>query len=377
MRKLVIISHTEHQLTPEGIPVGWAPTVNEINSLSTYFDEIIHVACLEKGKPEGSSIPYSSPKIKLHPIPTFGGPTLMDKIGVLFKAPVVLNAVKKALHQATHVQLRVPMGIGVFLIPYFSFRAENKYIFWIKYANNWGQLNPPIGYWLQRFMLTQNLAKCLVTINGEWPNQPAHCITFENPCLSDENRAEGLRTLSSKNITPPFKLVFAGRLEEAKGITRVLEALKIFSKHEIASLDVLGSGKDEQKAKELAGGTTIPIIFHGSVPQAQVHHILAQSHFLVMPSASEGFPKIAAEAMNFGCIPIISSVGSIPYYLHDRHNAFLLENPNTKTLVEKIKNILTIKSDIYDEIQSIGYETATQFTFSSYKHKLEKIIFKE
>jgi len=47
LKKLVVISHTEHQLNKDGIIVGWAPTVNEINFLAGYFDEVVHVACLE------------------------------------------------------------------------------------------------------------------------------------------------------------------------------------------------------------------------------------------------------------------------------------------------------------------------------------------
>ena len=59
MKKLVIISHTAHQLDEMSQVVGWGPTIREINFISKNWDEVVHVACLEKGYPLGSSLAYS------------------------------------------------------------------------------------------------------------------------------------------------------------------------------------------------------------------------------------------------------------------------------------------------------------------------------
>lgn len=374
MSKLVIISHTEHQLDTAGKPVGWAPTVNEINYLADYFDEVEHVACLENIPARGSSVPYTSSRIKFSPIPVFGGKTLRSKLGVILKTPGILATVRKALKNATHVQLRLPTSIGLFLLPYFSLRNKKQYIFWVKYANNWVQASPPPGYALQRWYLANNFASCKVTINGSWPGQPDHCITFENPCLNEKDRTAGYRALEKKQIKPPFKLIFVGRIAADKGIFILLEALKIFTSQDIASLTVIGSGPEEDLAIEIASRLDVPVNFTGSLPQIKVHQFFEESDFLVLPSESEGFPKVAAEALNYGCIPILSRVGSIPYYLKDGRDSFLLERLDTESLTMVLVCTLRMSPEILSSLQENGYKLADLFTFVKYQEKLEKFI---
>jgi hypothetical protein len=112
--------------------------------------------------------------------------------------PLILWKVQKSITGASHVQLRVPMGIGIFLIPFFTFRNRSKYIFWVKYANNWGSYHVPIGYRIQRWFLKKNILNSKVTINGTWPNQPRQCISFENPCLTENQISEGNKIIQSK-----------------------------------------------------------------------------------------------------------------------------------------------------------------------------------
>jgi hypothetical protein len=162
MKKLVIISHTEHQQSGDGSFVGWGPTVNEINYLSNHWKEVVHVACLEKGKAvKGSSVGYSNSNIHFEAIPTFGGRRIWQKLDILWKMPLILWKVQKSIKGASHVQLRVPMGIGLFLIPFFAFRNQSKYIFWVKYANNWGSSHVSFGYRIQRWFLKKNILNML------------------------------------------------------------------------------------------------------------------------------------------------------------------------------------------------------------------------
>ena len=58
MPDLLIISHTEHFQTKEGIIVGWEPTIREINSLILLFDKIYHIAPLYKTPPHKANFTY-------------------------------------------------------------------------------------------------------------------------------------------------------------------------------------------------------------------------------------------------------------------------------------------------------------------------------
>jgi hypothetical protein len=77
-KKLVVISHTPHQQLPDGTFIGWGPTLAEINYLSNYWGEIVHIACLEPFSSNPSLQPYQNDNIELAFIPSYGGRSLWE-----------------------------------------------------------------------------------------------------------------------------------------------------------------------------------------------------------------------------------------------------------------------------------------------------------
>jgi glycosyltransferase involved in cell wall biosynthesis len=376
MRKLVIISHTDHQHDREGRIVGWGPTVNEINHLANRFDAIEHVACLEEGPPKGGSLPYTDDRIRLRPIPVFGGKTLRSKLSVFTTAPKVIRAVREATRDATHVQLRLPMGIGLYLLPYFMFRRRGRYVLWVKYANNWGQRNPPAGYAAQRWMLRRNLIGCKVTLNGFWEGQPRHCHSFENPCLENPEIGMGRQVMERKQYGKPFDFAFVGRLEDPKGVSRILEALRRCDLEDIGRVHFIGDGKDVERYRSMAGFLGEKAVFHGFCNTAFVKETLESAHFFLLPTtASEGFPKALAEAACFGCIPVVSDVSSIPHYVKDGVNGFVWPAQSGIPFHDTLKKAMDTPPSYLSAIAVRGSELASKFTFERYAERLETEIF--
>lgn len=372
--KLAVISHTEHYISPDGQIVGWGPTIRELNHLTTIFEEIWHVAVLHDGTAPPSSIPYSSEKIHFVALKPFGGERLKDKFGILFKAPSIIATVAKTLKKVDCWQFRAPTGIGVFLIPYLvGFVTKPG---WFKYAGNWMHQNPPLGYWWQRFWL-ENLQKRKVTINGTWPRQLAHCLTFENPCLTEEELQDGLQVLLSKNYAPPFSLCFVGRLEDSKGVDIILEFLKHLPPELLKEVHLVGDGVKRAEYESLATAMPHKFIFHGFLPLASIIDIYKISHFFIFPSKGEGFPKVIAEAMNYGCIPIVSDISSIPQYIKNKKNGFLISNENIKN-IESFFSSDTIPFYFPEDqlciIAKEGQKTTKIFTFSYYINRIRKEI---
>ncbi|RZK04381.1 MAG: capsular biosynthesis protein, partial [Flavobacterium sp.] len=190
-KKLLIISHTEHYRSQNNEIVGWGPTINEVNYLADFWEEVVHIGCMKEGVAPKSALPYSSKNIKYVPIPPYGGKTLLSKALIFTKIPKIISQVVQNLDGATEVQLRLPTSMGLFLLPLFSFFLPRKYTLWVKYAGNWGEEHPPLSYRFQRWWLKKNLAKCKVTLNGFWPDQEEHCYSFENPCLTLEDIEKG------------------------------------------------------------------------------------------------------------------------------------------------------------------------------------------
>jgi len=378
MRKLVVISHTPHQRGVDGRPVGWGPTVRELDYLADAWEEVVHVGCLEKGPSQKSSLPYTRPNIRLEPIPVFGGKTLRDKLGILTKAPGILRTVLKALRGASEVQVRVPMGIGLFLLPWLAFRKRRPYRLWVKYANNWAQRDAPRGYAIQRWFLARNFLGCPVTINGSWPGQPSHCLSFENPCLFDTDVQTGAATAAGKSFRPPYRLAFTGRLEDDKGVSRILEALDGIGPEWVERVDFIGDGPDAARLEASAARHGDRVLFHGFREGAFVHEVLATSHFFLLPTtASEGFPKVVAEAGCHGCIPIVSDVSSIPHYVRDGENGFVWKTASEQPFGSVIHEALRRPESALSRMALKANRMASLFTMERYLRRLRGEVLRE
>lgn len=373
-RKLLIISHTPHARNAANNIVGWGPTISEINFLAQFWEEVVHVGCLSNQPDDSSMLAYERDNIRFSPIPEFGGKSVLKKINILTNAPRIIYRIIRELKGTSHVQIRIPMGIGVYVLPLFWFYPR-RFILWVKYANNWGHVSNSMGYRFQRWFLKKDELKCPVTINGYWPNQSKHLKSFENPCISHSQFESG--KLVEKDFHGPYKLVFAGRIEEEKGIDLLIEALPNLPEKRIMEWTFLGDGPLREDLKSKLDEQGIDSKFMGFVSQQDVHDQLTNAHFLVLPSKSEGFPKVVAEAWNYGCIPIVSSVGSLPHYVEHGHNGFLLTELSSKGLCLAIDSALNTSSEILNVISRNGNDIAARFTFDYYLNHLKKDIFND
>jgi hypothetical protein len=370
---LTIISHTEHYKKADGTIVGWGPTINELNQLIEEVDEIIHVAMLHSGPPPSSSLPYNSSRIKFVALPALGGKTIFSKLKSLYYAPRIIQIVKKEVNKSDFFQLRAPTGMGVFLIPFLTFFVKTRG--WYKYAGNWDQKKPLLGYRLQRWMLKKQKRK--VTINGSWKNQPKQCITFENPCLTKYDLNKGIKIVSEKEYKAPFSFCFVGRLEKEKGVERIINVFSSFTKEEknnIAQVHFVGDGNESNYFQKLAMNSGIKMNFHGFLSRNDVFNLYKNSHFFLLPTtASEGFPKVIAEAMNFGCIPIVSNVSSIGQYINNK-NGYVVLPISTEKLKEIVSTILNEDEKSLQEKAKFGTKVSIKFTFENYNKKIKEEI---
>ena len=368
--KLVIISHTEHYKSTEGKIVGWVPTINEINYLAPHFETITHLAMLHNSDAPPSTNKYTAGNINFVALPVLGGKGLSNKLKTIINIPKVIRIVNRALKDTDAFQLRTPTGIGVFLIPYLTLFSNKKG--WYKYAGNWNQEQPPLGYRIQRYLLIKQSR--LVTINGRWPNQPNHCLTFENPCLRNEDLEIGKKIAVNKSIDNKINFCYVGRLETPKGVGRIIEAFKSLNpkqKSRIGEVHFVGDGSEKLDFERLAKNSDINFKFHGFLGRKAVLEIYKKSHFFLMPTtASEGFPKVIAEASNFGCVPVVSSVSAIAQYVKHQKNGFVVSPITAEGLKIQLAVILKLDTTAYQNLIKSGQEFVQKFTFQHYKDRV-------
>lgn len=375
--KLLIISNMAHYYR-DGQIVGWGPTVEEINHLSTLFESVRHIGCLHPEGAPDSALPYASEKITLVPVPPTGGNTIKEKIKIIQLTPLYISTIWRELKHADVVHLRCPanvplLGLLVLLC------TRRPVIRWAKYAGNWNAgKDYPIFYRFQRWLLKTGLTRCVVTVNGKWPGQKKYIYTFNNPCLTSQEVAHASVFSEVKQFTPPYHIVFVGAVNERKGLGRLIEIALRLQQEEIPFLiDVLGDGPEREKYEERIAGLGLAdlVRFRGWIPKNKLSTFYSEAHLNLLPSESEGWPKVLSEGMAYGVVPLAGAVASIPQILNETGAGIAIAPyDDIDGYVNTIKEMIG-KPELWMEYSRNARLAASKFTYDHYLQMVQDLFF--
>jgi glycosyltransferase involved in cell wall biosynthesis len=374
--RLLIISQMSHYQRGNQI-VGWGPTVHEIDHLAQIFDEIRHIACLHVETAPSSALPYSSDRISLVPVPMVGGEGLLKKLDVLRLTPLFIRTILDELPKADVVHVRCPANISMLAIMLLALVRAPR-VRWVKYAGNWRpDSKESWSYTFQRWWLKKGFHRGVVTINGQWPDQPSHIYSFLNPCLTDQELGQALAAASVKHLAPPIRLLFVGRLEAPKGVGRALHVLSHLQQKGISvKLDLVGDGPQRGEFERLADtlGVNQLVTFHGWLPRTVLAPLYSAAHLMILPSsASEGWPKVLSEAMAYGVVPVCSNISSIPQYLEKFGVGRMFEPDDVEGFACAIADYYS-HPETWKRESEMGIKAARLFTYSNYKSSVRTIL---
>jgi len=151
------------------------------------------------------------------------------------------------------------------------------------------------------------------------PNKPY----FIFPTFTDLNDF-----LEEKDIRFDNYILFVGRANRVKGIKYLTEAFSLIE-------------KDFPDFKLVLVGDGLP---EGKLSLAETKNKMKNCYCLVLPSITEGLPRVIMEAMALGKPVVASRVGGIPDLIQDGQNGFLFEVGNSKELAEKLRILLNNKT---------------------------------
>lgn len=375
--RLLIVSNMTHYQGTDGRVVGWGPTVEEIDALATIFEEVRHVAFLHPGSPPPTLLPYRAPNVRFLPLPPSGGPALAHKVGILRRSPTYVARMLREFQWADVVFVRCPSNVGLIAIMLLAFCRRPRYR-WAKYGGNWRPDGPEAWpYTLQRWWLNRGLHRGAVTVNGRWPGQPQHVYTFLNPCLSQKDVEQGRRAGEGKELRPPLYLLFVGRVEEAKGVGRILDVAKRLQAERVPfELHLVGDGPERpafaQRARDerLAGCVT----FHGWQPKPALAHFYQRAHILLFPSSSsEGWPKVLSEAMAYGVVPVAGAISSIPQVLAETGAGVVLPPHDVEAFVRAVLGYVNNPGE-WRRASRAGMAAAERFTYDAYLRAVRQMF---
>lgn len=370
-KRLLIISDSG-MCMHQGKPHAFGPVVMELHYFLQYFDEITWMGGERDYNP--SFYRLDERKVQLRLLPEIKSKGLKHKWEVLLQYPKMRAMIKKELphHQVVHV--RAPSHPA--LVTMILAKQYSKKRFWFKYAGSW--VDPASRmYDFQRKLLRKLPDHCRVTVNGNWPDQPAHVLSFENPCLTQDHRKEGKEALVHRTAAnrTPYDLCFVGGLNDNKGIIPLLEVWALLEHPKWGCLHIVGEGPLKSKVEQLMAKSHNPVKLHGTMTKEAVHKLYVRCEAVLLPTKTEGFPKVIGEAMNYGCIPIVTDVSCIGQYIKTGVNGYLMQEVSKEEIEKGFKAFLELDAKTKQEYRSNNYDVSERFTYDHYMQRLIVEVF--
>ena len=145
-----------------------------------------------------------------------------------------------------------------------------------------------------------------------------------------------------------IRILFVGALRYTKGVQELLEAFANLKRKQLiqANLNLWFVGDGEAKSALEKRADELQLVgnvkFFGHIPNGpQLYKFYYDADIFILPTYSEGFPRVLYEAMTFGLPIITTSVGGIPFFLHHLVDAYLIEPRDTAGICLALEVLLS------------------------------------
>ncbi|PID60391.1 hypothetical protein CSB45_00250 [candidate division KSB3 bacterium] len=155
----------------------------------------------------------------------------------------------------------------------------------------------------------------------------------------------------AKHATLSSRILYAGVFIPRKGIIHLIHAFERLAKDfPEAMLDIVGKNDnpgytEKLKTAAMASGLGDRIYFVDVVPQQMLAKLMEEAGMLVLPSYSEGLPRVIFEGMAAGLPVIATTVSGIPEIVRDGINGFLVAPGDEAALEIKMRWMLDHPSE--------------------------------
>ena len=372
--KFAIITHVPHIVTEDRY-YAYAPYVREMNVWSKYVSELIVVAPQVSESISSIDDCYEHNHIQFVPIDSFDVLDLKNIFLSILKIPSISWRIFLAMRSADHIHLRCPGNIGLlgcFIQILFPNTPKTA-----KYAGNWDfKSKQPWTYQLQRWILsttflTRNMQ---VLVYGEWEGRSENIKPFFTATYTESDKTPLLRL--DTLITNHF--IFVGALVSGKNPLYAIQLVERLCQQGVSvCLDLYGEGSEKFALETYIKNNQLESYVHlkGNQPLETIKTAYQNSHFVVLPSASEGWPKVVAEGMFWGCIPVATPVSCVPFMLDYGQRGVLL----TLDLETDVAQILTvIKNHVgFKNMRTKASDWSRTYTLDVFEEGIKELLFLE
>ncbi len=191
------------------------------------------------------------------------------------------------------------------------------------------------------------------------PQKPVHQF------MSWTDSAAFVNVIPEQPVSQRCDLVYAGVLVPRKGVHILLDALDhIAAEQPQTHLFIIGQPSNPDYAAELHEQVTklqltSRVTFIDHLPQAELAAYMARARAVILPTYSEGLPKVIIEAMLCGTPVIASAVDGIPEIVQDGVQGYLVPPGDVTALVAALRHLFANAQ--LDDVGAAAKTFATQF----------------
>jgi len=366
-----IITHVPHILEQNQY-FAYAPYVREINLWAKYANKILIVAPISESKKTPIDINYEHKNVDFIAIESFDVLSLKAIAKAIIRISKISWQIFSAMQKADHIHLRCPGNIGLLgSMVQILFPNKSKTA---KYAGNWDpKSNQPLTYRLQKWILSSTFLtrNMQVLVYGEWEGSSKNIKPFFTATYHEVDKSP----IILRDFKSQICFVFVGGLVSGK---RPLYAIRLvemlYKKGYNVALELYGEGIERKILEDYISQNNLGniISLKGNQTQQTVKKAYESSHFVILPSESEGWPKAIAEGMFWGCVPVATKVSCVPFMLDYGDRGILIAMDLEKD-VPQLETFL--KNEIlYKNMSQKASDWSRNYTLDVFEKEIKKML---
>jgi len=139
-------------------------------------------------------------------------------------------------------------------------------------------------------------------------------------------------------------------------------------------LSLYGEGTERTPLEQyiIANQLETVVALQGNQSKDTVQKAYQNSHFVVLPSDSEGWPKAIAEGMFWGCVPLATAVSCLPFMLDEGKRGVLLD-VDLKKDVKKTEMLLNDQTDFHAKSVKAS-EWSRNYTLNVFEREIMDLL---
>lgn len=161
-------------------------------------------------------------------------------------------------------------------------------------------------------------------------------------------------------------IIYIGRINEAKGIRYLIDAMKELKEVE---LKIIGYLQKVEEFKEYSEKNNLNNIeFTGGIFGEKKRLYLSAADALVLPSSKEGAPVTIMEALARNLPVVVTNVGGINLMIKNNREGIIIKPKSVEAITKAINKILTWKKNIRKYAEKYRWDKIIKETVKDYEN---------